>query len=70
MATRGQKTHSGNYSDTYIQPVRSILNSWRRVDSRVSSSDSLSAAVDAEHEVFKSSKSSNLYKAAVLKKVT
>ncbi|XP_040047823.2 ATP-dependent DNA helicase Q5 [Gasterosteus aculeatus] len=33
-------------------------------------SDSLSAAVDAEHEVFKSSKSSNLYKAAVLKKVS
>ncbi|XP_032394105.1 ATP-dependent DNA helicase Q5 isoform X2 [Etheostoma spectabile] len=33
-------------------------------------SDILSAAVDIEHEVFKSSKSSNLYKAAVLKKVT
>lgn len=34
------------------------------------SSDGLAAAVDMEHEVFKSSKSSNLYKAAVLKKVT
>uniref|UniRef100_A0AAQ5ZBW8 ATP-dependent DNA helicase n=1 Tax=Amphiprion ocellaris TaxID=80972 RepID=A0AAQ5ZBW8_AMPOC len=32
--------------------------------------DSLSLAVDIEHEVFKNSKSSNLYKAAVLKKVT
>lgn len=34
------------------------------------SSDSLSAAVDIEHDVFKNSKSSNLYKAAILKKVT
>lgn len=34
------------------------------------SCDTLSVAVDIEHEVFKSSKSSNLYKAAVLKKVT
>lgn len=34
------------------------------------SSDTLFAAVDIEHEVFKSSKSSNLYKAAMLKKVT
>lgn len=34
------------------------------------SSDGLAAAVDMEYEVFKSSKSSNLYKAAVLKKVT
>uniref|UniRef100_A0A8C6TN70 ATP-dependent DNA helicase n=1 Tax=Neogobius melanostomus TaxID=47308 RepID=A0A8C6TN70_9GOBI len=33
-------------------------------------SDSLSLAVDLEHEVFKSSKTSNIYKAAVLKKVT
>uniref|UniRef100_A0A8C9X4D2 ATP-dependent DNA helicase n=1 Tax=Sander lucioperca TaxID=283035 RepID=A0A8C9X4D2_SANLU len=33
-------------------------------------SDTLSVAVDIEYEVFKSSKSSNLYKAAVLKKVT
>lgn len=33
-------------------------------------SDMLSLAVDIEHDVFKSSKSSNLYKAAVLKKVT
>ncbi|XP_034749198.1 ATP-dependent DNA helicase Q5 isoform X1 [Etheostoma cragini] len=33
-------------------------------------SDTLSLAVDIEHEVFKSSKSSNLYKAAVLKKVS
>ncbi|XP_031588470.1 ATP-dependent DNA helicase Q5 [Oreochromis aureus] len=33
-------------------------------------SDSLSLAVDIEHEVFRNSKSSNLYKAAVLKKVT
>lgn len=33
-------------------------------------SDILSSAVDLEYEVFKSSKSSNLYKAAVLKKVT
>uniref|UniRef100_A0A3P8T948 ATP-dependent DNA helicase n=1 Tax=Amphiprion percula TaxID=161767 RepID=A0A3P8T948_AMPPE len=32
--------------------------------------DSLSLAVDIEHEVFKNSKSSNLYKAAVLKKVS
>ncbi|XP_034749199.1 ATP-dependent DNA helicase Q5 isoform X2 [Etheostoma cragini] len=32
--------------------------------------DTLSLAVDIEHEVFKSSKSSNLYKAAVLKKVS
>ncbi|KAE8283030.1 ATP-dependent DNA helicase Q5 [Larimichthys crocea] len=32
--------------------------------------DTLSLAVDLEHEVFKSSKSSNLYKAAVLKKVS
>ncbi|XP_057672933.1 ATP-dependent DNA helicase Q5 [Corythoichthys intestinalis] len=31
--------------------------------------DNLSLAVDIEHEVFKKSKSSNLYKAAVLKKV-
>ncbi|KAM7386638.1 hypothetical protein PAMA_009312 [Pampus argenteus] len=31
--------------------------------------DTLSVAVDIEHEVFKNSKSSNLYKAAVLKKV-
>ncbi|XP_053299992.1 ATP-dependent DNA helicase Q5 [Pleuronectes platessa] len=31
--------------------------------------DPLSSAADMEHEVFKSSKSSNLYKAAVLKKV-
>lgn len=34
------------------------------------SCDTLSLAVDIEHEVFKNSKSSNLYKAAVLKKVT
>ncbi|XP_040919231.1 ATP-dependent DNA helicase Q5 [Toxotes jaculatrix] len=34
------------------------------------SCDTLSVAVDIEHEVFKSSKSSNLYKAAVLKKVS
>lgn len=34
------------------------------------SCDTLSLAVDIEHEVFKSSKSSNLYKATVLKKVT
>lgn len=33
-------------------------------------SDSLSLAVDIEHEVFRNSKSSNLYKAVVLKKVT
>lgn len=33
------------------------------------SSDLLSAAARVEHELFKSSKSSNLYKAAVLKKV-
>ncbi|KAM6914412.1 ATP-dependent DNA helicase Q5 isoform 1-T1 [Lycodopsis pacificus] len=33
-------------------------------------SDSLTLAADIEHEVFKSSKSSNLYKAAVLKKVS
>lgn len=33
------------------------------------SSDSLAAALDIEHDVFKSSKSSNLYKAAILKKV-
>ncbi|XP_037647634.1 ATP-dependent DNA helicase Q5 [Sebastes umbrosus] len=33
-------------------------------------SDILSSAVDLEYEVFKSSKSSNLYKAAVLKKVS
>ncbi|XP_031717787.1 ATP-dependent DNA helicase Q5 isoform X2 [Anarrhichthys ocellatus] len=33
-------------------------------------SDSLMLAADIEHEVFKSSKSSNLYKAAVLKKVS
>ncbi|XP_068584107.1 ATP-dependent DNA helicase Q5 [Cebidichthys violaceus] len=33
-------------------------------------SDSLTSAADIEHEVFKSSKSSNLYKAAVLKKVS
>ncbi|XP_072298636.1 ATP-dependent DNA helicase Q5 [Eucyclogobius newberryi] len=32
--------------------------------------DSLSSAVDLEHEVFKSSKTSNIYKAAVLKKVS
>uniref|UniRef100_A0A671YPI0 ATP-dependent DNA helicase n=1 Tax=Sparus aurata TaxID=8175 RepID=A0A671YPI0_SPAAU len=32
--------------------------------------DTLSLAVDLEHEVFRSSKSSNLYKAAVLKKVS
>uniref|UniRef100_A0A667Z026 ATP-dependent DNA helicase n=1 Tax=Myripristis murdjan TaxID=586833 RepID=A0A667Z026_9TELE len=32
--------------------------------------DSLSLAVDIEHEVFKNSKSANLYKASVLKKVT
>ncbi|KAM9346027.1 ATP-dependent DNA helicase Q5 [Symphorus nematophorus] len=32
--------------------------------------DTLSLAVDIEHEVFRSSKSSNLYKAAVLKKVS
>uniref|UniRef100_UPI0037E89F47 ATP-dependent DNA helicase Q5 n=1 Tax=Semicossyphus pulcher TaxID=241346 RepID=UPI0037E89F47 len=32
--------------------------------------DTLSLAVDIEHEVFKSSKSSNLYKAAVLKRVS
>ncbi|KAF7659420.1 hypothetical protein LDENG_00298230 [Lucifuga dentata] len=31
--------------------------------------DTLSLAVDIEHEIFKSSKSSNLYKAAVLKRV-
>uniref|UniRef100_A0A3Q4G7W6 DNA 3'-5' helicase n=1 Tax=Neolamprologus brichardi TaxID=32507 RepID=A0A3Q4G7W6_NEOBR len=34
------------------------------------SSDSLSLAVDIEHEVFRNSKSSNLYKAVVLKKVS
>lgn len=34
------------------------------------SCDALSLAVDIEHELFKSSKSSNLYKAAVLKRVT
>ncbi|KAM8844027.1 ATP-dependent DNA helicase Q5 [Spinachia spinachia] len=33
-------------------------------------SDGLAAAVDVEHDVFKSSKSSNLYKAAVLRKVS
>ncbi|TWW69611.1 ATP-dependent DNA helicase Q5 [Takifugu flavidus] len=33
-------------------------------------SDSVAAAVDIEHEVFKSSKSSNLYKAAILRKVS
>ncbi|KAM9392479.1 ATP-dependent DNA helicase Q5 [Pholidichthys leucotaenia] len=33
-------------------------------------SDNVALAVDIEHEVFKSSKSSNLYKAAVLKKVS
>lgn len=34
------------------------------------SSDTLSLAVDIEHEVFKITKSSNLYKAAVLKRVS
>ncbi|XP_026180887.1 ATP-dependent DNA helicase Q5 isoform X1 [Mastacembelus armatus] len=34
------------------------------------SSDTLSLAVDLEHDVFKKSKSSNLYKAAILKKVS
>eukprot|EP00066_Takifugu_rubripes_P012828 XP_011602094.1 PREDICTED: ATP-dependent DNA helicase Q5 [Takifugu rubripes] len=33
-------------------------------------SDSVASAVDIEHEVFKSSKSSNLYKAAILRKVS
>ncbi|KAL6102695.1 recql5 [Pungitius sinensis] len=33
-------------------------------------SDSLLSAVDVEHEIFRSSKSSNLYKAAVLRKVS
>ncbi|KAJ7989390.1 hypothetical protein DPEC_G00304050 [Dallia pectoralis] len=35
-----------------------------------SRSDTLTLAVDIEHEVFKSTKSSNLYKAAVLKRVS
>uniref|UniRef100_A0A3Q0R7S6 ATP-dependent DNA helicase n=1 Tax=Amphilophus citrinellus TaxID=61819 RepID=A0A3Q0R7S6_AMPCI len=37
---------------------------------RIPNSDSLHVAVDIEHEAFRSSRSSNLYKAAVLKKVS
>lgn len=70
MATRGQQTRSCKLSGSYF-----TLNSIILICADVSltlflSSDSLAAAVDIEHEVFKSSKSSNLYKAAILKKVT
>ncbi|TKS91774.1 ATP-dependent DNA helicase Q5 [Collichthys lucidus] len=46
-------------SDTFL--IRAAL---------INTCDTLSLAVDLEHEVFKSCKSSNLYKAAVLKKVS
>lgn len=51
-----------NFSHSYLKLClifSSLPFSW----------DALSLAVDIEHEVFKSSKSSNLYKASVLKKV-
>lgn len=78
MATRGHKTHSSNYADPcilqtyFIYIVNFLLKCHVFALSFMSSLsyDTLSLAVDIEHEVFKASKSSNLYKAAVLKRVT
>ncbi|KAF5908128.1 ATP-dependent DNA helicase Q5, partial [Clarias magur] len=49
--------------------LQASLTNCRGTTDQPCSSDPLSAAVEIEHEVFRSSKSANLYKAAVLKRV-
>ncbi|XP_055741771.1 ATP-dependent DNA helicase Q5-like isoform X2 [Salvelinus fontinalis] len=50
--------------------LQEALNNHQVAAADTHSSDTLSLAVDIEHEVFKITKSSNLYKAAVLKRVS
>lgn len=75
IATRGQKTHSGKYSVPYFKhysyTFSSVLQKFHSASSVIPSRscDTLFVAVDLEHEVFRKTNSSNLYKAAILKKV-
>ncbi|KAL0993393.1 hypothetical protein UPYG_G00107240 [Umbra pygmaea] len=50
--------------------LQEALTNHQRAAADTYSSDTLSMSVDIEHDVFKSAKSSNLYKAAVLKRVS
>ncbi|XP_022520685.2 ATP-dependent DNA helicase Q5 isoform X1 [Astyanax mexicanus] len=50
--------------------LQETLTNQRSVSNHTNSSDSTSLAVEIEYEVFKSCKSANLYKAAVLKRVS
>ncbi|XP_008303712.1 ATP-dependent DNA helicase Q5 [Stegastes partitus] len=52
-----------------LQLLQEALHSQQRAEDAFNC-DSLSLAADIEHEVFRNSKSSNLYKAAVLKRVS
>lgn len=70
MATRGQQKRSCKHADLrFTHDTVCFINADVPLTLCLSS-DSVAAAVDIEHEVFKSSKSSNLYKAAILRKVT
>lgn len=50
--------------------LQEAMNNHQVAAADTHSSDTLSLAVDIEHEVFKITKSSNLYKAAVLKRIS
>lgn len=70
MDTRGQKKRSCKHADFCFTHYSVCLISEDVSLTLCLSSDSMATAVDIEHVVFKSSKSSNLYKAAILRKVT
>lgn len=70
MATRGQQKRSCKHADSHFTHYAVCFIHEDVSLALCLSSDSVAAAVDVEHEVFRSSKSSNLYKAAILRKVT
>lgn len=70
MSTRGQQKRSCKRADSHFTHYAVCFTHDDVSLTLCLSSDSVAAAVDIEHEVFKSSKSSNLYKAAILRKVT
>lgn len=70
MATRGQQKRSCKHADLHFTHYTVCFIHEDVSIALCLSSDSVATVVDIEHEVFKSSKSSNLYKAAILRKVT
>lgn len=69
MASRGQQKRSCKHADLRFTHYTVCFLHADVSLTLCLSSDSVATAVDMEHEVFKSSKSSNLYKAAILRKV-